>query len=257
MKYMGSKARIAKCILPIILANRKKGQWYVEPFVGGANVIDKVSGSRMGADSNRYLIEMFKGCVDGRDRTINTSKEYYDEVRSCYNNGLHTFDDFTIGLVGFICSANGRFFEGGYSGKSKTKHGTVRDYIDESIRGLTKQLPDIEDVEFVHSHYSDLNIPDESVIYCDPPYEGVKQYSRDCRDFDHGRFWQWCRNKTLEGHQVFISEYNAPDDFVCLWSQEVKSSLSANGKSGGSKSSVEKLFVHETQAWVYDLQKGG
>ena len=38
MKYMGSKNRIAKYILPIILKDRKEGQWYVEPFVGGANM---------------------------------------------------------------------------------------------------------------------------------------------------------------------------------------------------------------------------
>ncbi len=49
MKYMGSKARYAKSILPIILASRQPDQWYVEPFVGGANVIDKVSGPRIGA----------------------------------------------------------------------------------------------------------------------------------------------------------------------------------------------------------------
>lgn len=35
MKYMGSKNRIAKEILPIILRDRKPNQWYVEPFVGG------------------------------------------------------------------------------------------------------------------------------------------------------------------------------------------------------------------------------
>ena len=38
MKYMGSKARIAKHILPMILKNRKEGQCYVEPFVGAANI---------------------------------------------------------------------------------------------------------------------------------------------------------------------------------------------------------------------------
>jgi DNA adenine methylase len=42
---------------------------------------------------------------------------------------------------------------------------------------------------------------------------------------------------------VFVSEYNAPDDFVCVWQKEAKSSLSANGKIGGNKTSVEKLFV--------------
>ena len=57
---MGSKARIAKDILPIILANRKQGQHYVEPFVGGCNTIDKVNGNRIGADFNKYLIAMWK-----------------------------------------------------------------------------------------------------------------------------------------------------------------------------------------------------
>lgn len=55
MKYMGSKARHAKELLPIILANRTEGQWYVEPFVGGANMIDKVNGNRIGADIKSIL----------------------------------------------------------------------------------------------------------------------------------------------------------------------------------------------------------
>ena len=59
MKYMGSKARHAKEILPIILSTRKEDQWYVEPFVGGANVIDKVDGKRIGADINEPLIGMW------------------------------------------------------------------------------------------------------------------------------------------------------------------------------------------------------
>lgn len=60
MKYMGSKARIAKHILPIILKDRKEDQWYVEPFVGGANMIDKVDGNRIGSDLNKPLV----ACLD-------------------------------------------------------------------------------------------------------------------------------------------------------------------------------------------------
>ena len=48
MKYMGSKARIAKYILPIILKDRKPDQWYVEPFVGGGNMPDIVTGKQIG-----------------------------------------------------------------------------------------------------------------------------------------------------------------------------------------------------------------
>ena len=38
MKYMGSKTRIAKEILPIMLKNRTENQFWVEPFVGGGNI---------------------------------------------------------------------------------------------------------------------------------------------------------------------------------------------------------------------------
>lgn len=59
MQYMGSKRRIANDILPIILENIQKDQYYVEPFVGGCNMIDKVKHSlKIGADNNQYLISM-------------------------------------------------------------------------------------------------------------------------------------------------------------------------------------------------------
>ena len=57
MKYMGSKARHAKELLPIILANRIEGQWYVEPFVGGANMIDKIKCDKIiGTNKIRFAI---------------------------------------------------------------------------------------------------------------------------------------------------------------------------------------------------------
>ena len=45
MKYMGSKSRIAKDIVPIIqkCIDDNNIETYVEPFVGGANVIDKIN----------------------------------------------------------------------------------------------------------------------------------------------------------------------------------------------------------------------
>ena len=50
MKYMGSKNRVAKEILPIMLKERGQRTW-VEPFVGGANMIDKVDGNTKNAVS--------------------------------------------------------------------------------------------------------------------------------------------------------------------------------------------------------------
>ena len=56
---MGGKNRIAKDILPIILKDRKENQFYVEPFAGGCNVIDKVEGRRLANDKSEYLMEMW------------------------------------------------------------------------------------------------------------------------------------------------------------------------------------------------------
>lgn len=243
MKYMGSKNRIAKHILPIILKDRKENQYYVEPFVGGANMIDKVGGLRIGADINPYLIELFKGLQNGRALLFDIPKFLYDKARVEYNNKTTIeFDLFTIAWIGYMASANGRFFEGGYSGISETKIGTSRNYIKESISNIQKQVSRIQDINFVCCSYEKLDIPENSIIYCDIPYEDTKQYSFS-KNFDYDKFWNWAREKSQIGHTVFISEYNAPDDFECIWQQEVKSSLSANGVSGSSKTSVEKLFI--------------
>lgn len=86
----------------------------------------------------------------------------------------------------------------------------------------------------------DLHIPQNSIIYCDPPYQNTTKYHTG---FDHNQFWDWCRLKKQDGHNIFISEYSAPDDFVCVWQKEVQSQLSANGKYGGTKKSIEKLFT--------------
>jgi len=148
-----------------------------------------------------------------------------------------------IGWVGFMGSANGRFFGGGYSGKSNTKIGTVRDYIAESIRNVEKQIPSLKDVKFTCNDYKDLEIPKDSIVYCDIPYKGTKDYSTS-KDFNHSQFWDWARNTALDGHLVFVSEYKSPDDFVCVWEKAGKSSLRSNGVIKGSKLSTERLFTY-------------
>ena len=239
MKYMGSKNRYAKELLPIILKNRKLGQYYVEPFVGGCNMIDKVNGNRIGNDVNYYLVEMWRALVAGWV-PVKFSKDEHRHIR--LNKG--DYAPHIVGWVGFNCSYSGVFFEG-YAGETKTKIGTIRDYQSEAINNVLKQLPSLENVVFENRQYWSMVIPTSSIIYCDPPYEGTSKYKTG--EFDHSLFWDWVRNKSNDGNTVFISEYAAPDDFDCIWEKTVKSSLSANGKSGSSKESIEKLFIHKKE----------
>ena len=46
MKYMGSKNRHARDIIPILMKEHTSAMLYVEPFVGGANIIDKIPADR-------------------------------------------------------------------------------------------------------------------------------------------------------------------------------------------------------------------
>ena len=234
---MGSKARYAKEILPIILKNRKPEQWYIEPFAGGMNMIDKVEGNRIANDLSSPLIAMWEALVYGNWKPAKYTKEEHRHVRLNKIN----YEPHIVGWVGFNCSYSGVFF-GGYAGETKTKIGTIRDYQQEAINNTAKQIPKLQGVKFTNLKYNEIEIPPNSIIYCDPPYENTSKYKVD--EFNHNLFWDWCRKLSKQGHSVWVSEYNAPSDFECVWEKVARSSLSANGKSGGSKISTEKLFLY-------------
>ena len=235
MKYMGSKARFAREILEITLKGRTENQTYVEPFAGGMNMIDKVTGGRIANDIHTELIEMWKALVCGWIPK-NYTKDEYKHIRLNKNE----YEPHVVGWVGFNLSYSGKYF-GGYAGQVKTKIGTIRDYQAEAHRNIKKQTNKLKDVWFYNTEYYNLEIPPNSIIYCDPPYQNTTKYSHE---FDHIRFWNWCREMSKQGHKVYVSEYNAPSDFVCVWEKQAKSSLSANGLTGKSKNSIERLFVY-------------
>jgi DNA adenine methylase len=234
MKYMGSKARVAKDILSIILKDRKVGQWYVEPFCGGCNVIDKVAGNRIANDINAPLVAMWCELVNNNWHPAKISKDEYSKIRSNQNDyPLHV-----VGWVGFNCSYSGKWF-GGFAGKVRTKLNTIRDYQDEAFKNTLKQVSLLKNVAFKSCQYHQLDIPDNSIVYCDQPYKDTTSYGTN---FNHDIFWDWVRELSKNGHIVYVSEYAAPADFECVWQKRVSSSLSANGTCGGNKLSTEKLF---------------
>lgn len=234
MKFQGSKSRIARDILPIILKGRGKDQWYVEPFAGGMNTVQYVGGKVIASDANEYLIAMWRALQDGREFPRSISKSDYNFQRALWHNGIG--DKAMIGWVGFMASFNGRFFCGGYSGHEVKVNGGTRDYITESICNIMRQVPKIGNVTFLSSDYKALLIPPHSIIYCDPPYKGRKDY--DCK-IDHEAFWQWCREKAAEGHRVYVSEYEAPKDFKCVWAKKTIVSMHQRN----TKRPTEKLFT--------------
>ena len=246
MKYMGSKSRIAKDIVPIIQSYiTEKTVAYIEPFVGGANVIDKIRcKEKIGSDVNKYLIALLKHVQSEYELYESVNKELYSAARTAFNSGnTSEFENWQIGNIGFLASYNGRFFDGGYAktGIEKTKNGErVRNYYEESKNNLLKQSKDklFKDIQFYCNRYTDLDDGIKNcVIYCDPPYAGMKQYSSSA-DFDHIEFWGIMREMS-KNNIVIVSEENSTPDFECIWEQEVSRSIKAKDKSV----STEKLFM--------------
>ena len=144
------------------------------------------------------------------------------------------------GFIGFTLSFGGKWFGGYRRDKAGTKGCPVNEYTQtqRAKKSAIKQSKLLQGVRLVCSTYDNLEIPEKSIIYCDPPYQGTTSYKDG---FSHEAFWQWCRDKSKEGHKVYISEYSAPDDFECIWEMDVSSNLS---KTKNSKKATEKLFIY-------------
>lgn len=230
MKYMGSKNRIAKHILPIILKDRKQGQWYVEPFVGGANMIDKVDGPRIGADINYYMIALLRELQNGWIPPDRITKEDFLHIKENKN-------DYPWELVGYVGTQLS--FGSVWFCSFRKDNGGKRCYSSEAYRNVLKQASNLKGIEFVCSDYLNLQIPDQSIIYCDPPYKGTDKF-RGFDNINHDQFWEWCRLQKQNGHSIFISEFEAPEDFICVWEKNVNTLVAE--RSGG-KNVIEKLFT--------------
>ena len=245
MKYMGSKARHAKELLPIILKDHTPDMWYVEPFVGGANMIDKVDPTvapkRLGCDVHEYLIAMWQAISAGWLPKPTISEEDYLYVRANKDE-----DKALTGYVGFAMSFGGKWFGGYRRDIAGTKENIHLKLVNEkeqsrkSYESLVKQQKNLLGVHFQNKSVFDIDFSrcGKATIYCDPPYRDTTKYKDS---FDHDKFYDWCIDRHDEGHRVFISEYCMPEDrFQCVWQKEVNNSLT---KDTGSKRGIEKLFV--------------
>ena len=236
MIYLGSKARIVGGILPIMLNSINPGQAFVDAFCGGCNVIQHVPPKyqRIANDNNQYLIAMWKALTTtGWNPPTAISKTYYNNVRASWHRNDGKYSDAEIGWVGFMASRNGRFFDGGFSGSTGG-----RDYISESVRNINKQIGQLQGVEWLTGSYDQINIPPKSLIYCDPPYKGTTSYST-ARQFDYDRFYDWVRQMKRDGHIVYVSEYNMPGDFSCVWEKSITNNLNPTK----TYTAVERLWM--------------
>ena len=176
-------------------------------------------------DKNWELIEMYKALQNGWIPPENVSEQDYENAKTIDDAKLKAF-------IAIGCSYSGKWF-GGYA---RGKKG--RNYARNAKNSLAKKFDTIGNVKFISKSYNEIEC-ENSLIYCDPPYNNTTKYKFG--DFDSDTFWQWCRDISKKGNIVIVSEYNAPNDFECIWEKETKTDIRT--KANGKEIRIEKLFI--------------
>ena len=241
MKFVGSKQRLSKELVPIIqsVIDTTIPKSYVEPFVGGANIIDKIEyHSKYGYDINPYLIAMWKALQEGWKIPDRPTREEYWDVKE----NKDKFPPEWVAIVGFVSTYNAKWFDG-YAKVTKTKTGKIRDYYDEGKRNIERQVPDIKDVIFKHANFKNLHF-NNCVIYCDPPYITAKT-RKDLygEEFNHTVYYDWVREQSKD-NIILCSEYQMPEDFICIYEK----GLNLHFDNRQKDKRTERLFIHESRA---------
>ena len=231
MHYFGGKQRIAKDIVEFLLPYQRNHKYFYEPFVGGCNIIPRMKGERFASDKNEYLIEMYIALQNGWLPPQNMNKEEYSLIKNNKDGNKAL-----TGFVGIGCSYSGKWFDG------FAKNNTGRNYCLNAYHTLINLVPLIADIKFKHMNYGDAH-PKNNLIYCDPPYAGTRKYDA-IGPFDTEEFWNTMR-RWSDTNTVFISEYNAPNDFECVW--EKKTRLDIRNKNNEKELRTEKLFRYKNK----------
>ena len=242
MVYMGSKTKYANAICPILqkVIKEKNIDTYIECFVGGAHIIDKIKcKNKIGYDRSETLIALLSQAAEDWSKVLKEgSRELWDKGKAYVKDGIMPKDMSLadIGAIEFFASFSTRGFPGGYAKNTPTK-----DYFKQRYRNMEKQAPQLKGITFKCQHYWELEPVQGALIYLDPPYANTKQYGyANQAKMDYEHFWEWVREISKENY-VFVSEQVAPPDFEIVWETETRrtSGLDNNFKA------TEKLFRYK------------
>lgn len=232
-QYMGGKAKLSKELSAVMLSLTDEREHYYEPFLGGGSVAEKM-GQHFNhchySDNHQDLVMMWDAVVNhGWEPPSELTEEEYYYLKVAEPSPLRAF-------AGFACSFGGKWFAGVARSKKTHYPSTGRRSV---LRG--RSMAGIERTTYTHMSYEDLEPIPGSLIYCDPPYMGTTGYTTG--HFDHEKFWTIAQAWAKAGASVYVSEYNAPEGWVVVWSKE--QTISLVGGTERNLKSIEKLYKYQ------------
>lgn len=231
MRYMGGKFRQSKAIVQCLRPYINSNTVYVEPFCGAmwsaCRVINELHPNQVIlGDVCKPLILLWNKCIrDG----VDWLPYKLDEIERNYPvyNKTRNDDDPLTAWYGSALSFGGKWFAGVARSKNRQSELHQIKRMQEKCDALNSTNTSI-----ICCNYNNLSIPDSSVVYCDPPYEG-RTKAHNFNKFDYNQFWEWVRQLSKRC-VVFTSCFDCPDDFdvVYSWGDTVVRHLNSKGHDG-------------------------
>ena len=117
-----------------------------------------------------------------------------------------------------------------------------------------EQLQQLERLDLItptNLDYAEVKIstpPNDTIIYADPPYKDTAGYNINKESaFNYDRFYDYMIWLHKQGYNVFISEYNMPQDrFKEVWSKNTYANFNVISRDCGARAKpqrVERLFM--------------
>lgn len=231
MQYQGGKSRIATAIAAKIKELHPTAREIWEPFCGGGAVtlaLAKVNFRVYASDNHEDLILMWQALMRGETEPFrDVTEAEYQALRDAPPSARR-------GFVGFGASFGG----GWWSGFGRRPYAPQRNMAAESLRNISRLIS--FPVAFILADYR--TVPDDALVYADPPYLGTKPY-KGSPAFDNHAFWQWVRQRR---GATFVSELQGPDDIELVWRKQHKSQNASNSPTTRGTSMIiereERLY---------------
>lgn len=249
--YVGGKKKLGVKLAEVMHQFILPGEEYHEYFCGMLGVfVNMQDGQRrlVATDGHKDLMAMWTAIQRGWEppRRWISREEYYELKELPGADRLPLQDRAHRAFVNFGCSFSGKDWGGWSQPKPTEVPRWERNY--QSLMRVVPAVKGARNVSFGCCDYLEHR-PRGAVIYLDPPYEGTTGYGTP-EAFDHDLFWQQVRRWSKD-NLVFVSEQNAPEDFVSLWRKAVTRNMHMRQEEEQIKE--EHLFVH--QSLLPKLQK--
>ena len=244
--YMGNKSRLLERLHALIhQIELPSTKVFVDLFCGGGSVGYSMAGqfeTIVMNDLDSGIMYLHKTLRDHPERIALFSQvEPTKEEFNAYRLGISDYDTFVRQIYSF--STNGKAYLWGEERLNTPKEELNRQRSEPRER--TRHLEDVilmygryePKIVLENKPYNKVEIPEDAIVYCDPPYKGTADYC--VGEFDHEEFYEWCRNCP---NTVLISEYYMPDDFFLLEEWDL---ASQGGGNKNTKTARERLYCNK------------